>query len=153
MQTQSCRRKMKALTKPLSLTTLFFGSLLIGCGPSGRDLSDASWLQLQQDMQNERAEVGRQRDQLEADRREWDERERSEPVLAAVISSAALLFACVLPLLLLAGLLFQEQAPDSSDAACNELLDQMAVLTEANEQQRIAHRELNSPEKLTHQES
>ncbi|ELP35906.1 hypothetical protein RBSWK_00168 [Rhodopirellula baltica SWK14] len=104
-------------------------------------------------MQNERAEVGRQRDQLDADRREWDERERSEPVLAAAISSAALLFACVLPLLLLAGLLFQEQAPDSSDAACNELLDQMADLTEANEQQRITRQQLNSPEKLTHQES
>ncbi|EGF24944.1 hypothetical protein RBWH47_05704 [Rhodopirellula baltica WH47] len=104
-------------------------------------------------MQNERAEVGRQRDQLEADRREWDERERSEPVLAAAISSAALLFACVLPLLLLAGLLFQEQAPDSSDVACNELLEQVAVLKEANEQQRLAQQQLNSPEILTHQES
>ncbi|MCR9207643.1 MAG: membrane or secreted protein [bacterium] len=130
-----------------------FVSLLIGCGPSGRDISDASWLQLQQDMQDERAEVGRQRDQLEADRREWDERERSEPVFAAAISSAALLFASVLPLLLLAGLLLQNQAPDSSDAACNVLLDQMADLTEANELQRIAHQQLNSSEKFTHQES
>lgn len=153
MQTRFCHSKTKALRWTFRLTSILFSSLLIGCGPSGRDLSDASWLQLQHDMQAERTEVGRQRDQLEADRREWDERERSEPVLAAAISSAALLFACVLPLLLLAGLLFQEQAPESSDAACNELLDQVADLREANEHQRIAHQQLNSPEKLTHQES
>ena len=44
---------------------------------------------MQNEMQSERAEVGRQRDQLETDRRDWDQRERRDAgLVAAVISSA-----------------------------------------------------------------
>ncbi len=129
--------KPRISTLLASLMLLCWLILLSGCGPSGRDLSDANWLQLQQDMQAERAEVGRQRDLLESDRREWDERERREPVLAAVISSAALLIACGLPLLIVAGLLIQDPPADSAGEACNELLDQVVELTDAREPHRL----------------
>ncbi len=61
---------------------------------------------MQQQLHDERSEVGHQRDLLEADRREWEERERSEPVLAAVISASVLLICCALPLLLVGVLLW-----------------------------------------------
>ena len=102
-------------------------SITIGCGPSGRDLSDGQWLELQRKMQLERAEVGQQRDQLETDRREWDQRERHEPVVAAVISSAALLLVCGLPLLLVAVLLWPRHDPSADEAVCSVLIDEVVL--------------------------
>lgn len=101
--------------------------LAAGCGPSPRELSDQQWLDLQQQMQQERAEVGQQRDQLEADRREWDRRERTEPVLAAVVVSAAMLIACGLPLIVVGILLWPRKEPPPSDAMCDVLIDEVAL--------------------------
>ncbi|TWU44446.1 hypothetical protein Poly51_61320 [Rubripirellula tenax] len=104
------------------------GSLIvIGCGPSGRDLSDQQWLEMQSDMQQERAEVGQQRDQLETDRREWDQRERSDSILAAVIASGGLLLACGLPLLVVAILLWPRPSESSSEAVCDVLLEEVVL--------------------------
>jgi hypothetical protein len=96
---------------------------LSGCGPSGRDLSDQQWLEMQQQLHDERTEVGHQRDLLEADRRQWDDRERSEPVLAAVISASVLLVCCVLPLLLVGVLLWPRKPEPAFEAVCEILLD------------------------------
>ncbi len=98
-----------------------------GCGPSPRELSDAQWLDLQTDMQQERTEVGRQRDQLEADRRQWDQRERTEPVLAAAVVSAAMLIACGLPLIVVGILFWPRKEPPASDAMCEVLIDEVVL--------------------------
>ncbi|EMI21693.1 membrane protein [Rhodopirellula maiorica SM1] len=102
--------------------------LVVGCGPSGRDLSDAQWLQLQQDIQQERAEIGRQRDLLESDRREWNEREYSEPILAAAITSSVLLACCLLPLLLTACVLRSRESDQDSEAVCDLVIDEVLHL-------------------------
>jgi len=95
----------------------------LGCGPSGRELSDEQWLALQAAIQHERAEVGQQRDQLEADRRAWDARERSDAVVAAAISSGAMLICCTLPLIVLTLLIWPRQ-PEPADAIVSTLLIQ-----------------------------
>ena len=104
--------------------------LVVGCRPSGRDLSDAQWLQLQQDVQQERAEIGRQRDLLESDRREWNEREYSEPILAAVITSSVLLACCLLPLLLTACVLRSRESDQDSEAVCDLVIDEVLHLSD-----------------------
>ena len=98
-----------------------------GCGPSGRDISDPQWLGMQQDLQREREEVGRQRDMLEADRRAWEDRERSEPVLAAALTTAALLCCCCLPLLLIPILAWTGHQESSSEVVADLLIDNMAT--------------------------
>jgi hypothetical protein len=120
-------RNQKLSTRSIMLVVIMISWMLIacslsGCGPSGRDLSDQQWLEMQQQLHAERSEVGHQRDLLEADRREWDDRERSEPVLAAVISASVLLVCCVLPLLLVGVLLWPRKPEPSSDAVCEILL-------------------------------
>jgi hypothetical protein len=122
-----------------------------GCGPSGRDLSDQQWLELQQELQEERSEVGYQRDLLEADRREWDDRERIEPVLVAVISASVLLICCVLPLLLVGVLLWPRKPEPTSEAICEILLDDVLAgqaivaepprITSSPQTKRLANRE------------
>ncbi|KLU02256.1 hypothetical protein RISK_005322 [Rhodopirellula islandica] len=81
-------------------------------------------MKLQQEMQTERAEVGRQRDQLEADRREWDERERKHTLLASALEASSLLLACVLPLVVILFLLWPRPEPIGSQAVCEALLDE-----------------------------
>ena len=55
---------------------------------------------LQRDLQKDQAEIGRQRDQLEADRRQIAELRHRDPLIAAAITSIGLVLACLLPLLL-----------------------------------------------------
>ncbi len=123
-----------------------------GCGPSGRDLSDRQWLNLQHDLLAERAEVGRQRDQLEADRCEFDARERNDPIVATAISSAASLLCCCLPLLLVGVLLWPRRSEASDQDVHDVWLDDVVVplveetsqtrrLAQATATQRLAHRE------------
>ena len=103
---------------------------ILGCGPSGRDLSDEKWLALHEsvqkernEMQGERAEFARQRDLLEADRQKWDARARTEPVVAATISAASLVICCSLPLILVA-LMLWPRPPEPAEEAISELLIQ-----------------------------
>lgn len=106
--------------------------LTLGCGPSGRDLSDGQWLDLhsevqreRNDMQAERAEFARQRDLLEADRRQWDNRQRSEPVIAAAISSVALIACCSLPLILMIILIWPRPTEPADQVVSELLIDDM----------------------------
>ena len=103
-------------------------------------------------MQTERAEVGRQRDLLESDRREFDDRERSDPVVAASITAAALLLCCCLPLVLVAILLWPRRSQPADQDVHDVLLDEVVVplveetsqtrrLAQATATQRLAHRE------------
>lgn len=125
---------------------------LIGCGPTGRDLSDQQWLGMQGDLQSERTEVGRQRDMLESDRRDLDARERSDPIVAASISSAALLLCCCLPLVLVAFLLRPRRIQTSDQDVHDVWIDDVVVplveetshtrrLAQATANERLAHRE------------
>jgi hypothetical protein len=114
--------------------------LLIGCGPSGRELSDQQWLGMQQDLQTERTEVGRQRDLLESDRREFDARERSDPIVAASISSAALLLCCCLPLVLVACLLWPRRSQPTDQDVHDVWIDDVVVplVEETSHTRRLA---------------
>ncbi len=108
------------------LWVIYLLSLVLGCGRSGRDLSDEQWLGLQAEMQQERTEVGQQRDQLESDRRDWDSRERSEPVIAATITASVLLVCCVAPLVLMAVLLWPRKSEPAIEVV-NDLLIEAAA--------------------------
>jgi len=121
----------------IAMTLMF---LLIGCGPSGRDLSDQQWLGMQEDLQTERTEVGHQRDMLESDRREFDARERSDPVVAASISSAALLLCCCLPLVLVAFLLWPRRSQTSDPDVQDVWIDHVVVplIEETSQTRRLA---------------
>ncbi|WP_404308205.1 membrane or secreted protein [Neorhodopirellula lusitana] len=114
--------------------------IVTGCGPSGRDLSDRQWLDMQQGLQAERAEVGRQRDYLESDRREFNNRERSDPILAATITSASLLMCCCLPLLMVAVLLWPRRShatdQDVHDAWMDDVV--VALVEETSTTRRLA---------------
>lgn len=55
---------------------------------------------MQHDVQAQQADVGRQRDHLESDRREAARHRQWDPVIAAAITDVGLVLACVLPLVL-----------------------------------------------------
>jgi hypothetical protein len=77
--------------------------------------------EVQNNVQAERAEVGRQRDLLETDRRELAAQRRWDPVIAAAIADVGLVLACLLPLILCLYLL--RSPPDTeADQAIAELL-------------------------------
>lgn len=114
----------------IALETTIFAVVILnatGCGPSGRDLSDRQWLDMQQGLQAERAEIGRQRDYLESDRREFDDRERSDPILAATITSASLLMCCCLPLLIVAVLLWPRRTQATDQDVHDAWMDDVVV--------------------------
>ena len=121
------QRELPSMSPIMIVSMTLICTVLSGCGPTGRDLSDQQWLEMQQQLHAERSEVGHQRDLLEADRREWDERERSEPVLAAVISASVLLICSVLPLLLVGVLLWPGKPEQTSEAVCEILLDDVLI--------------------------
>ena len=76
---------------------------------------------LQRDLQAAASEVGRQRDVLEADRRELDARRHRDSVVAAAIQSAALVVACVLPLVV-AWYLLRSVRDEEDDPVVTEVL-------------------------------
>ena len=78
-------------------------------------------VELQKGVQTERVDIGRQRDLLEAERREIADDRYREPLIAAAITQIGLLIACVLPLLICWQLLRQPIEP-ADDGAVAELL-------------------------------
>lgn len=126
---------------------------LTGCGPSGRDLSDRQWIEMQQDLQAERAEVGHQRDLLESDRREFDARERGDPILAATISSAALLLCCCLPMLIVAVLLWPRPSHVSGQDVQDAWIDDVVcpLVEETSQIRRLA--QATAPKELANRET
>lgn len=76
---------------------------------------------LQRDVQAERSEVGRQRDQLEAERRELAGKRQRDPVIAAAVLNVGTLLGCLLPLIV-CWLLLARRAEPASDEEVAELL-------------------------------
>ena len=79
---------------------------------------------LQRDLQQDQAEIGRQRDQLETDRRQIAEQHHRDPLIAAAITSIGLILACLLPLLLCLALLRRPPLDGEAEAALAEFLVQ-----------------------------
>jgi len=80
-------------------------------------------LTLQREVQAERAEVGRQRDALETERRDLAAKRRIDPILAAAITNLGLLLACLLPLVLCWYLLQRPTEAVEDHAMMEVLLD------------------------------
>ena len=72
-------------------------------------------------LKDERTDLNGARDQLEADRRQWAERERRDPIIAEAITAAGLLLACCLPLVA-AVLLLWPRGAEPDDAAVSDAL-------------------------------
>ena len=79
---------------------------------------------LQRDLQQDQTALGRQRDQLETDRREIAEQRHRDPLIAAAITSIGLILACLLPLLLCWALLRRPPLDGEAEAALAEFLVQ-----------------------------
>jgi len=81
---------------------------------------------LQRDLQADQAAVGRQRDQLEEERRDLAAKRHVDPIVAAAITNVGLLLACVLPLAL-CWYLLQPRVQPADDQAVAEVLLQDLV--------------------------
>lgn len=104
---------------------------VVGCPETRSTLKGTqvdAFLDVQQSIANEQAALGKGRDDLEADRRTWASRQRSDPIIAIAIQSAAILIACCLPMVLVAFLLWRggEAASDTdvTETMLIEMLDQ-----------------------------
>ncbi len=96
-------------------------ALTCGCGGDGSEHDSVQWLALQREIQQERTEVGHQRDLLEADRREWNEQERGDHLLASIITSSVLVLCCALPLVAVV-LLLWPQTNEPASTTENQVL-------------------------------
>jgi len=94
---------------------------LVEADAKARHELSAMHKQLQTGMQSERQRVDQQRDKLELERRDIARQRHREPILAAVITQAALLIAAAVPLVY--GIyLFRAVKTEDPDAALGELL-------------------------------
>lgn len=103
----------------------------------------AKW---QREVNADRIEIGRQRDLLEAERREQAEQRARDPIIATAISQSCLLMACILPLILCWYLLHSGVEPADDHAVANVLLQDLVIrepllLSRADRQRGIALRE------------
>jgi hypothetical protein len=115
---------MRTMTRTISPLIVTMISVAIGCGDTSRPISERDWLDMQQDVRAEREAMSFQRDQLEDDRREFDQRERNDPVIASSIEAFGLLVACVLPLAMVLALFLLRRGEPESGLVCDVLLDQ-----------------------------
>ncbi|QDU05656.1 hypothetical protein V6x_53960 [Gimesia chilikensis] len=76
---------------------------------------------LQREMQTERNEIGYQRDQLEAERREIADSRNRDPIIAAAISRVTMVVVSLLPLLI-CWLLLRQKIEPANDQQMTELL-------------------------------
>lgn len=81
---------------------------------------------LQRDIQSERAAIGQQRDQLEAERKQLADERHTAPIIAEAITKIGLLLACLLPLLVCIRLLISQGHPIDDQAIWQILLDEAA---------------------------
>jgi hypothetical protein len=82
---------------------------------------------LQRELQADHAAVGRQRDQLEEERRELAAKRRLDPIVAAAITNVGLLLACALPLALCWYLLHPRVQPADDHAVAEILLQDLVT--------------------------
>ncbi|HAW32991.1 MAG TPA: hypothetical protein DCY03_33575 [Planctomycetaceae bacterium] len=80
---------------------------------------------LQREMQTERNEIGHQRDQLEAERREIVDSRNRDPIIAAAITRVAFVVVSLLPLLICWLLLQQKVEPADKNEITELLLDDL----------------------------
>ena len=105
---------------------------------------------MQGELQEQQAEVGRQRDQLEEDRRTWAAYRRSDPMIASAITTTGLVIACVLPLVV-CWYLLARQPSGEDDALVSEVLiqdivsDEPVFLPAPGEQQLLGHSTRSTP--------
>ena len=60
--------------------------------------SRRQWIRIKRDIEQKAAEIGRQRDALEAERRAIAAQRNRDPIIAAAIESIGLIVACLIPL-------------------------------------------------------
>jgi hypothetical protein len=82
---------------------------------------------LQRDVQAESAEVGRQRDMLERERRDLAARRYLDPIIAAAVTHTGLLLACLLPLVICWYLLHRRIEPADDQAVAEVLLEDLVT--------------------------
>lgn len=82
---------------------------------------------LQRDLRADQAEVGHQRDVLETERRQIAAERRWESILGPAITGAAILLACLLPLLLCFAVIRSLRTPEHAEEAFSSLLVQELV--------------------------
>jgi hypothetical protein len=80
---------------------------------------------LQREIQTERSEIGHQRDQLEAERREIADSRNRDPIIAAAITRVAFVVVSLLPLLICWLLLQQKVEPADKNEITELLLDDL----------------------------
>ena len=110
----------------------------------------ADFVAMHSEMQDQQAEVGRQRDQLEEDRRMWAAYRRSDPMIATALTTTGLVIACVLPLVV-CWYLLAHRSTGEDDALVSEVLIQDIVshepvfLPPPGEQQLLGHSTRSTP--------
>jgi hypothetical protein len=110
----------------------------------------SEFVAMQGEVQKQQAEIGRQRDQLEEDRRTWAAYRRSDPMIASAITTTGLVIACVLPLVV-CWYLLARQPSGEDDALVSEVLIQDIVshepvfLPSPGEQQLLGHSTASTP--------
>jgi hypothetical protein len=77
---------------------------------------------LQQDLQQGQAELGRQRDQLENDRRQYADQRNRDPIVANAILDVGTILACLLPLILCIVLVNALRDRTQADSNLTEIL-------------------------------
>ena len=82
-------------------------------------------VKLHRDVQSERTVIGKQRDQLESDRREFAAANKRAPIIAESIKAVGLLFACVIPLLIALQILRLSESTGGDTAAAELLIDDL----------------------------
>jgi predicted PurR-regulated permease PerM len=82
---------------------------------------------LQRDLQAEQTNIGRQRDQLESERRTIAGQRHRDPIIAAVLTDLGLVLACLVPLVVCLYLLRTDHCQPTANAELAELLTQEIV--------------------------
>lgn len=77
---------------------------------------------LQRDLQQGQAELGRQRDQLEDDRRQYADDRNRDPILANAILGVGTILACLLPLILCIALVLSLRDRSETESTLTEIL-------------------------------
>ena len=77
---------------------------------------------LQEGLRMDQADVGRQRDQLEAERRDIAAQRNRDPIIASTLMQIGLILACLVPLVLCGYLIHSLRSARDSDADVVELL-------------------------------
>ena len=107
---------------------------------------------LQQEIHNSQANVERQRDELEQERRDLAQQRGRDPIVAESLAMLALTLACVLPLVLAGYVLYTVNRAKPDDAALGELLitelvaeEPLLLLPAARSAPRLENHRISEP--------